>query len=130
MITGSAWSDLIFGGDGDDFLNGGFGFDRLNGGAGADKFYHLGIRDHGADWIQDYNAAEGDVLFYGGGAGAARPDDFLVQRAETENAGAAGVAEVFVTHAPTGVLMWALVDGEAQDEITLQIGNDLYDLLS
>ncbi|MEQ9696029.1 calcium-binding protein, partial [Shimia sp. SDUM112013] len=54
ILTGSAWSDLIFGGDGDDFVNGGWGHDRVNGGAGADRFFHIGIRDHGSDWIQDY----------------------------------------------------------------------------
>ncbi|MEQ9696154.1 calcium-binding protein, partial [Shimia sp. SDUM112013] len=54
ILTGSAWSDLIFGGNGDDFVNGGWGHDRVNGGAGADRFFHIGIRDHGSDWIQDY----------------------------------------------------------------------------
>jgi Ca2+-binding RTX toxin-like protein len=52
-MTGSAFSDLIFGGDGDDFINRGFGPDRVNGGAGSDRFFHLCIADHGSDWIQD-----------------------------------------------------------------------------
>ncbi|MEP3634400.1 MAG: calcium-binding protein, partial [Shimia thalassica] len=50
-LTGSAFADQMFGGDGDDFVNGGFGHDLLNGGAGADRFYHIGIADHGSDWV-------------------------------------------------------------------------------
>jgi Ca2+-binding RTX toxin-like protein len=65
-MTGSAFSDLIFGGPGFDFVNGGFGFDRVNGGADADRFFHTGDRGHGSDWIQDYDAGEGDVLLYSG----------------------------------------------------------------
>ena len=58
MITGSALSDLVSGNAGNDFVNGGFGNDRINGGSGADRFFHLGIRGHGSDFVQDYNAAE------------------------------------------------------------------------
>lgn len=126
-LSGGVWSDLIYGGEGDDFLNGGFGHDRLNGGAGADTFYHLGIADHGADWIQDYNAAEGDVLMYGATATAS---EFLVQRAFTQGAGLAGVGEVFITHKPSGVLLWALVDGDAQASLNVQIGSQIFDLLA
>ena len=126
VITGGALSDLIFGNDGDDFVNGGFGYDRINGGNGADTFYHLGIADHGSDWIQDYDAAEGDVLLFGDrNAGI---DDFQVNLAETPNAGTAGTAEAFVIYRPTGQIVWALVDGSAQDSINLRIGGDVYDL--
>jgi len=128
VLGGGAWSDEIFGSDGFDFINGGWGHDRLNGGADGDRFYHLGIADHGSDWIQDYNAAEGDVLLWGGGA--ASPDDFLIQRAETANAGVGGVQEIFVTHIPTGNLLWALVDGDAQSEINIMIDGVVYDLLA
>ncbi|WP_076703420.1 calcium-binding protein [Salipiger abyssi] len=127
QLTGQAWSDLILGGDGDDFINGGFGFDRVNGGAGADQFYHLGVLGHGSDWIQDYNAAEGDRLVYGGGVATA--DDFLIQRASTGGAGDAAVQEIFITHIPSGNLLWALVDGDAQSEINVVIGGVEYDLL-
>lgn len=127
VLTGSAYGDVIFGGDGFDFINGGFGHDRVNGGADGDKFYHLGIADHGSDWIQDYVAADGDVLMWGGGAATAA--DFLIQRAETASAGAAGVEEIFVTHIPSGNLLWALVDGDAQAEINIQIAGQVYDLL-
>ncbi|SPF78207.1 calcium-binding protein [Pseudoprimorskyibacter insulae] len=127
QLTGQALSDLIFGGTGDDFINGGFGFDRLNGGTGADKFFHQGAAGHGSDWIQDYNAAEGDVLFYGG---AATKDDFLVQTASTTGAGSAEVDEVFITHINTGVLLWALVDGADQASLLVKAGNSEIDLLA
>lgn len=126
-LTGSAFGDLMFGGDGDDFINGGFGFDRVNGGAGADKFFHIGVADHGSDWIQDYSAAEGDVLFYGA---AATVQEFLVQRTFTQSAGEATVEEAFITHKPSGVLLWALVDGAGQDALNLRIGSEVFDLLA
>ena len=128
VLTGAAWGDLLYGGDGNDFINGGFGYDRVNGGAGADKFYHLGVAGHGSDWIQDYNSAAGDVLMFGGGAAAS--DDFLVQRAFTPNAGQAGVREIFVTQVSTGNLLWALVDGDAQAQINIQIQGQVFDLLA
>ncbi|APZ53762.1 calcium-binding protein [Salipiger abyssi] len=127
VLTGQAWSDAIFGGDGMDFINGGFGHDRVNGGAGADRFYHLGVEGHGSDWIQDFSDAEGDALVYGGSAGIG---DFLVNFTETANAGAAGVEEAFVIYRPTGQILWALVDGAAQDHINLLIGGVSYDLLA
>jgi Ca2+-binding RTX toxin-like protein len=126
VLTGSAFSDLIFGGAGSDFINGGFGSDRLNGGAGADRFYHLGIRDHGSDWVQDYSAAEGDRLVWGGGAATAA--QFQINLAATAGAGAAGVQEAFVIYRPTDQILWALVDGGAQSGVRLQVGADLFDL--
>jgi Ca2+-binding RTX toxin-like protein len=125
-VTGSAWGDVLFGGDGNDFINGGFGYDRVNGGTGADQFFHTGNAGHGSDWIQDYSAAEGDVLFYGA---AATKDDFLIQRATTPQAGADGVQEVFITHKTTGVLLWALVDGDAQTELNVKAAGTTFDLL-
>ena len=83
VITGSAFSDLVFGGAGNDFVNGGFGSDRINGGSGADKFFHAGVLGHGSDWIQDYVAADGDVLLWGGAAATA--SDFQVNFAHTAN---------------------------------------------
>jgi len=126
-LNGGSLGDVLSGGDGDDFLNGGFGFDRLNGGAGADTFFHLGVFDHGSDWIQDYNAAEGDVLQFGN-AQATR-QQFQINIANTPNAGSADVAEAFVIYRPTGQIIWALVDGAGQDEINLRIGADVFDLL-
>jgi len=126
-LSGGSLGDLLFGGDGDDFLNGGFGFDRLNGGAGADTFFHLGVPDHGSDWIQDYNAAEGDVLQIGI-AGATRAQ-FQINIANTPNAGSADVAEAFVIYRPSGQILWALVDGAGQDSINLRIGAEVFDLM-
>ena len=128
VITGAAYSDLIFGGAGSDFINGGFGFDRLNGGDDADRFFHLGIADHGSDWIQDYGSAEDDVLLWGGGA--ANPGNFQVNFADTPGAGVAGVSEAFVIYRPTGQIIWALVDGEAEPEINLKIGGGVFDLMA
>lgn len=129
VMNGAALSDLVFGGPGDDFVNGGFGYDRINGGTGADKFFHLGIFDHGSDWVQDYDAAEGDVLFFG--IGTASASDFQVNLAEKENAGETGVTEAFVIYLPTRQIMWALVDGGGQDDINLQIGGspEIFDLM-
>jgi hypothetical protein len=127
VLTGSAFSDLIFGGDGSDFINGGFGSDRVNGGAGADRFYHIGFAGHGSDWVQDFSSAEGDRLVFGS---AGVRSQFQVNFNETAGAGAAGVAEAFVIYRPTGQILWALVDGAAQDSITLQVGTQLFDLLA
>ncbi|NDW44312.1 calcium-binding protein [Ruegeria sp. PrR005] len=133
VITGSAFSDLVYGGDGNDFVNGGFGHDRINGGTGADKFFHVGASGHGSDWVQDYSAGEADVLLFG--IASATRADFQVNfahtaNAEGERAGDDDVMEAFVIYRPTGQIMWALVDGEGQSSINLQIGADVFDLLS
>ncbi len=133
VITGAAFSDLVYGGAGNDFVNGGFGHDRINGGDGADRFFHLGIFDHGSDWVQDYDAAEGDVLVFGNTS--ATRDQFQVNLAHTATAdgdrsGMDDVQEAFVIHRPTGQILWALVDGAGQDEITLRIGEELFDLFA
>lgn len=130
--TGSALSDLVFGGSGEDFVNGGWGHDRLNGGDDGDQFFHVGIFDHGSDWIQDYDAAEGDVLHFGR-AGATR-EQFQVNFAHTasdagERAGEDHIEEAFVIYRPTGQIIWALVDGAGQSQINAQIGGEIYDLL-
>ncbi|MCV2890979.1 calcium-binding protein [Ruegeria aquimaris] len=132
VITGSAFSDLVFGGAGNDFVNGGFGSDRINGGTGADKFFHVGVEGHGSDWVQDFGAAEGDMLLFGNET--ATRTQFQVNfahtaNAEGERAGDDDVMEAFVIYRPTGQIMWALVDGAGQSSITLQIGSDLFDLL-
>jgi len=128
VLTGSAFSDLIFGGDGNDFINGGFGFDRVNGGAGTDRFYHVGVIGHGSDWVQDYHAAEGDVLV--AGINGATRSQFQVNLSETAGAGAVGVQEAFVIYRPSGQVLWALIDGAAQAHINLQIGAQVFDLLA
>jgi Ca2+-binding RTX toxin-like protein len=127
-LTGSSYGDEIFGSEGMDFINGGFGHDRLNGGADGDRFYHIGVFDHGSDWIQDYNAADGDVLQWGGATATAT--DFQINTADTANAGVDGVSESFVIYRPTGQIMWALVDGNAQSSINIQIAGQVFDLMA
>ena len=128
QLSGGVLSDLIYGGDGFDFINGGFGHDRLNGGLGGDRFYHLGVAGHGSDWVQEYNATQGDVLM-AGIAGAVRAQ-FLVQFSTTPGAGQADVQEAFITYRPTGQVLWALVDGAAQAQINLVLGGQSFDLLA
>ncbi|MBZ4023562.1 hypothetical protein CKO11_13955 [Rhodobacter sp. TJ_12] len=125
-LTGSVYADQIFGGNGNDFINGGFGNDLVNGGADADTFYHTGIAGHGSDWIQDYTAADGDVLRFGA---SGRVNDFQVNFATT-TAGDDNVDEAFVIYRPTGQILWALVDGAGQDSINIMIGGTEYDLLA
>ncbi|MDP2493029.1 FG-GAP-like repeat-containing protein [Shimia thalassica] len=132
-LTGSAFADQIFGGDGNDFVNGGFGHDLLNGGAGADRFYHIGIADHGSDWVQDYDATEGDILQFG--IASATRSQFQINTTHTataagERSGDDDTEEAFVIYRPTGQIMWALVDGAGQSSINLQIGGDVFDLLA
>ncbi|MDO6523857.1 calcium-binding protein [Shimia thalassica] len=132
-LTGSAFADQVFGGDGDDFINGGFGHDLVNGGADADRFFHIGIADHGSDWVQDYDAAEGDILQFG--VARATAGQFQVNFTHTANAqgersGDDDIEEAFVIYRPTGQIMWALVDGAGQSSINLQIGQDVFDLLA
>ncbi|MDO6799726.1 calcium-binding protein [Shimia thalassica] len=132
-IAGGGSADDAHGGNGSDFINGGWGFDLINGGSGADRFYHLGISDHGSDWIQDYSASEGDVLLFG--ISTAAQDQFQVNFAHSadaagERSGYDNVEEAFVIYQPTGQIMWALVDGGGQASINLRIGGDVFDLLA
>ena len=126
-LTGGAWSDLLYGGEGDDYLNGGFGFDRLNGGGGADRFFHLGVADHGSDWLQDFSHQQGDRLIFGQTGRAVT--DFQVNFARTEGAGDSAIEEAFVIYRPTGQILWALVDGAGQTDLSLQLDGTLYTLL-
>ncbi len=123
-LTGGAFGDQIFGGDGSDFINGGFGSDLLNGGGGADRFYHLGIADHGSDWIQDFDATE-DVLIFGG---SATVDQFQINRTATTGAGDDEIDEAFVIYRPTGQIIWALVDGGQFDALTMRLDGSDFDL--
>ncbi|UWQ19641.1 hypothetical protein [Jannaschia sp. M317] len=127
VLTGAAFGDVIFGGNGADYINGGFGSDRVNGGEGADRFFHLGIADHGSDWIQDYTAAQGDVLQYGG---RVTRDQFQVNTTTTVGAGADDVEEAFIIFRPTGQILWALVDGAGEDAIRLQLGQETFNILT
>jgi Ca2+-binding RTX toxin-like protein len=67
LIKATAASENIIGGAGDDVIFGGAGNDVISGGAGADQFVwndaDVGVAGAPAvDVINDFNAAEGDVL--------------------------------------------------------------------
>ncbi|PHO02091.1 hypothetical protein CSC82_20455 [Rhodobacteraceae bacterium 4F10] len=127
QLSGGAYGDLLFGSDGDDLLNGGWGHDQLNGGSGADRFMHLGVFDHGSDWVQDYMASEEDTLLFGDNAALAT--QLQVNYASTPDAGESAVEEAFVIYRPSGQILWALVDGADQSSIYVRIDGENYDLL-
>ncbi|APZ52465.1 choice-of-anchor I family protein [Salipiger abyssi] len=128
VVSGGALGDTLYGNAGNDFLNGGFGNDQIHTGAGQDRVYHSGHAGHGTDWIADFSTE--DTLIFGGAATSAA--DFLVQTAATAGAGNDGIDEAFVTHVPTGQILFALVDGAALDEISLTIAatGETFDLLA
>jgi len=66
LASGSAFNDVVFGGDGDDFLRGGAGADVFDGGAGQDFVSYADTTD----------GISVDLLFHGGYSGAARGDVF------------------------------------------------------
>ena len=59
----SIGNDMGYGGAGDDTIFAGPGFDQLWGGAGADRFEFY--RDFGWNRVEDFSAADGDVLGLG-----------------------------------------------------------------
>ena len=61
LLYGGEGDDTMLGGDGDDFLVGGYDDDVLYGGTGADAF-NL-IEASGFDTIEDFNKAEGDIIY-------------------------------------------------------------------
>ncbi|MBC7739064.1 MAG: hypothetical protein H7245_18040 [Candidatus Saccharibacteria bacterium] len=126
-LYGGAAKDLLSGGLGNDRLVGGTGVDTMTGGTGADQFVYRGTGASGADWITDYDAAQGDVLAFAR-AGATR-GDFRVTYVTDAGGGAAGVKEAHVTYLPTGKLIWVLVDGAAEDRIVVQSSMNSFDLL-
>ena len=62
VIFGSDANETILGGTGNDVLSGGKGADILTGGSGADRFV-VSVAD-GQDTIRDFNAAEGDEIWF------------------------------------------------------------------
>ena len=68
--------------------------------------------------------------------GSARAAQFQVNFTHTANketgerSGEDDVQEAFVIYRPTGQILWALVDGGGQDNINLQIGAEVFDLLA
>lgn len=63
ILFGGQNEDSLIGGDGDDILFGNRDSDMLTGGAGSDTFA-FGGTDQGDDLVVDFNAAEGDRLFF------------------------------------------------------------------
>jgi serralysin len=126
-LTCGAWSDVLSGGAGNDLLDGGPGHDRETGGAGADRFVHDLSDTIGGDWIADYSAPQGDVLVFTGATATAQ--DFSV-RTVAAGAGSAAVDEVEIVYAPTGQVLWTLIDGAAQSQIWVQSGGHGFDLLA
>ncbi|TPG49876.1 hypothetical protein EAH89_20285 [Roseomonas nepalensis] len=59
-LAGTGGADVLVGTAGADVLSGGAGADALRGGAGADAFVFA--PGHGADRVEDFRHAEGDVL--------------------------------------------------------------------
>ncbi len=129
ILSGGQGADTLQGGEGADTLNGGWGYDTVQGGMAADFFFHLGVAGHGADRVMDYSAAEGDRLTFGI-TSATGADFHVTVAAAGGDAGDAGVNEAFVIYRPTGQILWVLVDGAAQDQITLRVAGVDYDLLA
>jgi Ca2+-binding RTX toxin-like protein len=123
-LTGDAGTDRIYGADGNDTLTGGLGEDWLTGGLGADRF-EQSTAGAGQDWITDYASKQGDHLFY---VAAATKAQFRVTFAAVTGAGSA-TAEAFVTHAPSGQVLWVITDGAVMTDIHLRLGAITYDLI-
>ena len=124
-LMGDAGNDRMNGGDGNDTLSGGAGENWLTGGLGADRFEQNSPAT-GQDWITDYLASQGDFLTYT--AKGATKSQFRVSFATVDGAGSA-TAEAFVTHIPSGQVMWVITDGAAMTELNLRLGTGLYDLI-
>ena len=119
-LSGEAGDDRLEGGDGNDTLSGGAGENRLTGGLGADRFDKSAAA--GQDWITDYIAKQGDYLAFTA-TGASR-SQFSVSFAAVEGEGNA-TAEAFVTHLPSGQVLWVITDGAAMTELYLRLGTTL-----
>lgn len=76
-LRGRAGDDTIYGGDGDDRIDGQEHNDHLWGGAGGDVFQFRRAVS-GYDVIYDYDASEGDVLFFGSESPVKDETDYAV----------------------------------------------------
>ena len=61
-LDGGLANDKLIGGAGNDVLFGGLGADRLNGNGGADRFAYAAIDEMAGDQIDDFVAADGDLI--------------------------------------------------------------------
>ena len=64
-MRGGQGNDSVAGGDGNDWISGDRGDDTVVGGAGADTFH--AFAGSGADYVQDFHAAEGDRVMLDAG---------------------------------------------------------------
>lgn len=124
LLAGDAGNDRLDGGDGNDTMSGGLGEDWLTGGLGADRFEQTSTAA-GQDWITDYVARQGDQLSY---TASATKSQFRVTFSAVDGAGNA-TAEAFVTHTPSGQVLWVITDGAAMTDINLRLGSVIYDLI-
>ena len=127
VLSGGSGNDLLSGDDGDDFLYGGLGNDTLTGGTGGDYSFHSGNAVDGTDLVTDYNAAEGDLLMFGDAT--AGPEDFLVEFRTVPDSGVGETYETLIVYAPSGTILWSLVDSESSEQLNLQLDSQVYDLL-
>jgi Ca2+-binding RTX toxin-like protein len=126
-LDGGKGNDQLFGGAGNDSLRGGWGADDLWGGTGADRFYHAGALGEGMKRVHDFTPPQGDLLMFTG-TGAA-PGHFVVSYVNQPGIGLGNIAEAIVTHVPSGQILWTITDGDALNDLMLQIGTSSYDLI-
>ena len=106
-LIGLAGNDILQGRNGDDILDGGLGNDKLNGGNGADLFVFYGAT--GSDTIQDFSVASGDVIQLDPSIFA----DFADVLAHTTDVGSnAVISKAGVTITLTGVLKAQLLSDD------------------
>ncbi len=123
-LRGGAGADVLFGGGGSDYLIGGGGDDHLSGGAGGDRFVHRG-QGQGLDWIDDFSAIDGDLLVFRID-GAVAEDFSLLSGADLADAPDT-VADQYVMHLPSGMLLFALADvGDTDVGFTLAGSLDVF----
>ena len=92
-LYGGRDNDTLYGDAGDDGLSGDLGADLLFGGAGADRF--LLRPGSGADWVGDFNAAEGDRVHLVAGTTytlSSHQNQLLITLGNGDQIGLAGVA--------------------------------------
>ena len=132
LIEGGAGRDMLYGDAGDDVIVGGAGSDQLFGQAGADRFVFAALSDSeassgtgdaqalNADFVRDFNAAEGDRIDLSGidaNAGLAGDQAFLLVSAFTGQSGQAVLRQLF----PGETLLQLDVNGDGVSDFDLRV---------
>ncbi len=117
-LWGQGDADFLFGGAGADFLSGDAGADTLTGGPEGDVFYSAGTAGLGADLVQDYSNAQGDILRIGIAGLVA--GNFTVTYATAKGVGLDSVAEAYIRLNATGEVIWIVADGAASGSFLVQ----------